>query len=381
MVMLPHLVEEDKMVEPDLRTMREVVRMASSIHPMIQLTGDCPSKNNDGKMPLLNTKVWVEEGVLLYENYRKPVANPLMMLEMSAMPANMKRTVLTQEVIRIRRNMSKRLPWEETVKHLDDFSERLKLSGYDEDYRFQVIKAGVEGFDKMLQEEETGGRPINRHRSWEEDQRQKKKELQKRKWFQKGGYDVPLFVPHTPRGALAKAMREKEAQNNQGRKIRFKIVEKGGVSLERKLRRSNPWAGGKCGRPRCFQCRGVKGGDCWAESVNYKLFCDECGEEVAVYIGESGRNGFTRGGEHLDYWEASDEDKSVLWLHSVHHHQSRRDVNFSMRVTGAFRDPLDRQIMERIQIQNFKGPILMNRRSEMGGVRVERMRYRRWGGD
>ena len=76
MVMLPHLVEEDMEVEPDLRTMREVVRMASSIHPMIQLTGDCPSKSNDGRMPLLNTKVWVEEGVLLYENYQKLVANP-----------------------------------------------------------------------------------------------------------------------------------------------------------------------------------------------------------------------------------------------------------------------------------------------------------------
>ena len=51
-----------------------------------------------------------------------------------------------------------------------------------------------------------------------------------------------------------------------------------------------------------------------------------------------------------------------------------------MRVTGAFNDPLDRLIMERIQIQTFKGPVLMNRRSEMGGVRVERMQYRRWGG-
>ena len=63
----------------------------------------------------------------------------------------------------------------------------------------------------------------------------------------------------------------------------------------------------------------------------------------------------------------------MLWLHSVHHHKSRQDVNYNMRVTGAFKDPLDRQIMERIQIQNFKGPALMNRRSEMGGVRVERM--------
>ena len=60
---------------------------------------------------------------------------------------------------------------------------------------------------------------------------------------------------------------------------------------------------------------------------------------------------------------------------------SRQDVTYSMRVTGAFSDPLDRQIMERIQIQNFKGPVLMNRRSEMGGVRVERTQYRRWGGE
>ena len=116
------------------------------------------------------------------------------------------------------------------------------------------------------------------------------------------------------------------------------------------------------------------------ESVTYSLWCNECGEEVAAYKGESGRNGFSRGEEHLDYWEANDEEKSVLWLHSVHHHRSRQDVNYSMRVTGAFKEPLDRQIMERVQIQNFKGPVLMNRRSEMGGVRVERMQYRRWGG-
>ena len=35
-------------------------------------------------------------------------------------------------------------------------------------------------------------------------------------------------------------------------------------------------------------------------------------------------------------------------------------------------------IMERVQISNFPGPVLMNRRNEMGGIRT---RYRRWGGD
>ena len=116
------------------------------------------------------------------------------------------------------------------------------------------------------------------------------------------------------------------------------------------------------------------------ESVTYNLWCDECGEEVAAYKGETGRNAFCRGEEHLDSLAASDEEKSVLWLHSVHHHQGRQGVPYSMRVTGTFKDPLDRQIMERIQIQNFKGPVLMNRRTEMGGVRVDRMQYRRWGG-
>ena len=102
------------------------------------------------------------------------------------------------------------------------------------------------GFDVMLKREMEGGRPVNRPRSWEEDLRQQKKESKKKNWFRKGGYDVPLFVPHTPGGLLARRMREKEAQNNQGRRIRFKIIEKSGVTLERKLRRSNPWKGGKC---------------------------------------------------------------------------------------------------------------------------------------
>ena len=54
---------------------------------------------------------------------------------------------------------------------------------------------------------------------------------------------------------------------------------------------------------------------------------------------------------------------------------------YRMRTTGSYPDPLDRQLQERVNITNFKGPILMNRRNEMGGVRVDRQRYMRWGGN
>ena len=381
MILHPHLVEEDRAVAGDIRTAKEVAKMGSSISNMITLTWDCPSNNDNNRMALLNTEVWVEERKVWYEHYRKPVANPLLMMQMSAMPAKVKRTTLVQEVVTIRRNIRPGLPWDVTVKHLDNFSKRMKASGYNQNYRYQVLKSGMEGYDKMLEVERRGGRPVNRPRSWGEDERQKKKELQGKNWFRAGGFDVPLFVPHTPHGELAKRMKEMEAKNNQGREIRFKIVEKSGVTLEQILRRSNPWSGEKCGRLNCFQCKTDDGGNCWRESVTYSLVCEECGEEVCKYFGESGRNGFSRGGEHLSNKEADDENKSVLKLHSIHHHNGRLDINFSMKVTGLHSTSLDRQVTERVNIENFQGPILMNRRNEMGGVRVDRMQYRRWGGD
>ena len=182
MVFLPHLVDEDKERAADERTMREVVRMGSSIDPSIQLTGDCPSINESGKMPALDTQVWVEENKVMYEHFRKPMANMFLMLEKSAMPAQMKRNVLTQEVVRIRRNIHPDLPWETTVKHLNNFNERMRMSGYKENYRFQIIKSGVEGFDKMLEREANEGVPINKPRTYEEDQRQKKKYSKKKNW-------------------------------------------------------------------------------------------------------------------------------------------------------------------------------------------------------
>ena len=122
-----------------------------------------------------------------------------------------------------------------------------------------------------------------------------------------------------------------------------------------------------------------KGGDCRREGVNYSLWCEECGSGVASYKGETGRNSYTRGLEHQRTLLARNEDKSVLWSHSVHHHQGRTDICYRMRVTGVYPDPLDRQCQEKVEISNFRGAVLMNRKNELGGVRIERTKYRRWG--
>ena len=114
--------------------------------------------------------------------------------------------------------------------------------------------------------------------------------------------------------------------------------------------------------------------------MTYSLVCEECGGDVCQYFGETGRNAFSRGVEHLNNKEAEDANKSVLKLHSIHHHDGRADVNFSMKVTGSHPNCLDRQVRERVNIENFSGAAIMNRRNEMGGITVERTQYRRWGG-
>ena len=57
----------------------------------------------------------------------------------------------------------------------------------------------------------------------------------------------------------------------------------------------------------------------------------------------------------------ADKNKSVLKLHSNNHHNGA-DVRYSMRVTGLHNDSLDRQVTEGVNISNFRGDVLMNRR-------------------
>ena len=99
--------------------------------------------------------------------------------------------------------MKPELPWETSVEHLNNLMARMKVSGHSANYRLQVLKSGVEGYDKMRAKELRGGRTVNRPRSYE-DQRQTNKEIKSKNWFRKGGYDAPLFVPHTPGEELAK---------------------------------------------------------------------------------------------------------------------------------------------------------------------------------
>ncbi len=144
MIIREDKTDEDSQCQIDERSMREMKKMANSICPIIQMEEDYPSKNADKKLPILDLKVWVnDENIILYEFYRKSMSSRLVMMQTSAMPKSMKRSVLTQEAIRILRNCSDQLPWSRVTTILSDFCLRMKISGYNERYRLNIIKSAI----------------------------------------------------------------------------------------------------------------------------------------------------------------------------------------------------------------------------------------------
>ena len=96
-------------------------------------------------------------------------------------------------------------------------------------------------FDRMKEEQEHGGRPINRPHSYQHEVRRKKKLSAKSNWYYKnGGYSTVMSVPATPQGKLANMLCESERKMAQERGWRIKIVEGGGQKIRSRLA-IDPW--------------------------------------------------------------------------------------------------------------------------------------------
>ena len=97
----PELVEEDKQKSDDERTSDFLTKVANSIHPSITVKADFPSKNSDGKMPLLDLKLWVsEEEEVQFGFYAKDVSSKYFIPYKSGHSQSMKRSMLANEGMR-----------------------------------------------------------------------------------------------------------------------------------------------------------------------------------------------------------------------------------------------------------------------------------------
>ena len=362
------VVEEDEDVKEKVMKLKEI---ADSILPGIEMEVDIPENHEDGKLPILDMKVYMSEGYVVYEHYSKPMATNLVISARSAHSDQTKRSVHISECVRRMCNTSPRLSWDEAVvPHVSEYSRRMMAAGYSQTYRKEIIRNSVKIYDSKIRDDAEGIKPLNRPRGFQKKERHQEKRRRKMTWGTRGGYTAPVIVPATPGGELARRLREvAEAEAIPG--LKFKISERGGMTVERQLQKSNPTASSECGRVGCGPC-GQPGGNggsklCQKNNVVYEYECEypDCD---AAYRGETSKNLFTRNLQHQYNYNGGEKnsskikEKSFIFNHQQEKHNGE-PANFKQSVLRSYKDCLSRQAAESVFISKMQGEIL-NSKSE-----------------
>ena len=79
-----------------------------------------------------------EKHVILHEFYMKEVSSKSVISREAALAMSIKRTILTQECLRVILNCHELVGWERVTEHLDFFMARMQAGAYDKEFRFQV---------------------------------------------------------------------------------------------------------------------------------------------------------------------------------------------------------------------------------------------------
>ena len=183
--------------------------IANSIDKSIQVEVDFASKHEDGMMPILDMKMSIKENMVVYKFFKKPQSNKFIMMARSALPDKIKRSTLTNEAMRRLHCCSPNLAKEIRNEVMEDFAKMLRRSGYSERFRHEVISDAMRGYEKRVEEERRGGRPLDRPRQYEEVERRNIKEDKRERFYrrEKRGTRIRegvFILPPTPNGILAK---------------------------------------------------------------------------------------------------------------------------------------------------------------------------------
>jgi hypothetical protein len=322
-----------------------------------------PSANRSKKVPILDLEVWIvrtDKGYqeILYQFYEKPMKSMYVLMKRSAVASNTKRSALVQEVVRRLRNCHANVPEEIVAEILSNFSQKMYNSEYSEKFRREVIEAGIKIHKKQVVDNKNGTKVMYKPRELNRAARKKAKKQNNWNWWKKPdkkrGKPISIMkVPFTYDSKLKKLFEKKTSEHN----IFIKFIETSGHSLQNLLEQPNPFKEPTCGRENCFPCKQRHGGKCEKRGAGYVITCEEgdCKEKVVEYNGESGKNGFSRGVEHLDDYKRREADHP-MWKHSSVDHNSDTNTKFKMKVIKTFgADNMKRKVDEALRITRNPG--------------------------
>ena len=121
--------EEDSKISPVERTCRELKKIMNTIFSNLQVEMEHAEMFEDKTLPTLNFRLFVQDNLVLYSFFQKPVANKCVIHKQSALGENSKIASHTQNLIRRMKCTSERLPMDSRVIVINDFCRQLISSG------------------------------------------------------------------------------------------------------------------------------------------------------------------------------------------------------------------------------------------------------------
>ena len=218
----------------------------------------------------------------------------------------------------------------------------------------------IQRLEKLRKEETEGLRPVFRPRGYMEEERRMAKLKKMRSWHSSSSKaGAPLIICPGAGGSLTNKLKDICKKFEKEHNIEVRVFERGGNKIER-LVRSDPLKNETCGREDCFPCVSGGGGDCSRSCSAYRVDCQECLSQniKAIYVGETGRNGYARGLEHEDGLEKQKDD-NPLWKHCLIQHGGRQ-VKFKMTCLQSFKTAFLRQVNEGVRIACCGADICLN---------------------
>ena len=176
--------------DSDENTCEKLKAIANECVDNIIMEDDLPSRYPDSKLPILDMKVWLDEGGnARYTHYEKPTASKQIISIRLAQSGSCKRSVHVNELVRRMLNISPSLSWAEyTTPVLEDYMRRMARAGYREVYRHSVLKKAISINKGKLQAYREGTVPLNRHTDYQKLEKRADKKMKKHSWVSKGGF-------------------------------------------------------------------------------------------------------------------------------------------------------------------------------------------------
>ena len=144
--------------------MKKVQEVANMLVEGIKFTIDLPERHGDGRVPMLDLSVWMEdrEGsrVICHSYYEKPTTSPLVFHGRGACSTKQKITILSEEVKRRLYNQDKLHSIKERETELERFSKKMIDSSYTSEVRREILVSGIKRYYRMRLMEVSGVRSL-----------------------------------------------------------------------------------------------------------------------------------------------------------------------------------------------------------------------------